>query len=367
MKIGIICYPTFGGSGMVATELGLRLMRRGHEVHFISYALPERLKLEKDYIFHEVNVLSYPLFKYKPYTIALASVIHNLFKEDKIEILHAHYAIPHAISAYLAKLSTNKFNKLKIVTTLHGTDIHLLGLDKSYKPILELSLNNHDALTTVSNFMKNFIAKYYDIKKKIEVIYNFVDPGPCKRDEKKDYSEIVITHVSNFRKVKRAPDVIKAFAKVFQKHKNIKLEMIGDGPELDYCRNLAISLKIHEKVVFRGSLLDVKKVLRYTDIFVLPSEIEAFGLAALEAIAHGIPVIASNAGGLPEVIMHGKTGFLVTPGDINTIVKYMNLLIEDESLRRKLGRNARADAKRRFHPNKIIPKYEELYIKLLTQ
>ncbi len=176
LKIGIVCYPTFGGSGIVATEIGLRLMKRGHEVHFISYALPERLKLEKDYIFHEVDILSYPLFKYKPYTVVLASVIHNLFKEGKIEILHSHYAIPHAISAYLAKHSTKD---LKIVATLHGTDIHLLGLDKSYKPMLELSLNNHDALTTVSNFMKKFISQHYNIKKNVEVIYNFVDPATC--------------------------------------------------------------------------------------------------------------------------------------------------------------------------------------------
>lgn len=364
MKIGIVCYPTFGGSGIIATELGLRLMRRGYEVHFISYALPERLKLEKDYVFHEVDVLSYPLFKYKPYTIVLASFIYNLFREGEIDILHSHYAIPHAISAYLAKLSANE---LKIVATVHGSDIHLLGLDKSYKPMIELSLNNHDAVTTVSYFMKNFIKQHYDVRKEVEVIYNFVDPAECIAIDKSAGSEIVITHVSNFRKVKRTPDIIRAFAKVSRKHENIRLEMIGDGPELDYCRDLAISLGINDKVRFRGSLLNVPKVLRYTDIFVMPSEIEAFGLAALEAMAHGIPVIASNAGGLPEVITHGKTGFLVTPGDIDGIAYYMNLLIENEDLRLELGKNARKDVIDRFHPDKIVPKYEAIYKKILNK
>ena len=216
----MICYPTFGGSGIVATELGLKLMERGHEVHFISYQLPERLKTEKDFIFHEVNVLSYPLFKYKPYTLVLASLLSKLFREEGIEIMHAHYAIPHSASLYLAKSIDNR---MKIITTLHGTDVHLLGLSDAYKPVLEMCLNNHDALTTVSNFMKDFITKNYDVRKNIEVIYNFVDPEKFRPANKEDKDELVLCHVSNFRKVKRSPDVIRAFAKVYEKHKNIRV------------------------------------------------------------------------------------------------------------------------------------------------
>ncbi|MGQ4915880.1 MAG: N-acetyl-alpha-D-glucosaminyl L-malate synthase BshA [Candidatus Asgardarchaeia archaeon] len=364
MKIGMICYPTFGGSGIIATELGLKLMERGHEVHFISYQLPERLKTEKDFIFHEVNVLSYPLFKYKPYTLVLASLLSKLFREEGIEIMHAHYAIPHSASLYLAKSIDNR---MKIITTLHGTDVHLLGLSDAYKPVLEMCLNNHDALTTVSNFMKNFITKNYDIRKNIEVIYNFVDPEKFRPTDKEDKDELVLCHVSNFRKVKRSPDVIRAFAKVYEKHKNIRLEMIGEGPELEYCEDLAICLGLKDKVVFRGSLLNVPKVLNYTDIFLMPSEIEGFGLAALEAMAHNIPVIASNAGGLPEVVEHGKTGFLITPGDVNAMAKYITMLIEDDALRKKLGAEAGRVAREKFHPDKIVSLYEALYERVLHE
>ena len=364
MKIGIICYPTFGGSGIVATELGLKLMKRGHEVHFISYQLPERLKMEReeDYIFHEVNVLSYPLFKYKPYTVVLASLLHKLVRDEKIEVFHGHYAIPHATSLYLLK---TMLPKSKIITTLHGSDIHLLGLDDAYKPVMEHSLNNHDALTTVSNFMKKFTEQHYQIKKDIHVIYNFVDPHEFTTDKREPREQVVITHVSNFRKVKRAPDIIRAFAKVYHVVQDVRLEMIGQGPELDYCRDLAISLGINDKVVFRGSLLNVPRVLCYTDIFVIPSEIEGFGLAALEAMACGIPVIASNAGGLPEVVEHGKAGYLIPPGDIDVLAKYMLLLIEDEKLRKRLGSTARRIALEKFHPDKIIPQYEMLYKRVL--
>lgn len=363
MKIGIINYPTFGGSGIVGTELGLNLMKKGHEVHFISYQIPERLKLEEDFIFHEVNILSYPLFKYKPYTVILASTIANLYKEYEIDLFHAHYAIPHSISLYLAK-QTNE--KIKIISTLHGSDIHLLGLDDVYKPVLETCINNHDALTTVSHFMTDFIAEHYNITKEIDVIYNFVDPGKFSHIKKPEKEDIVISHVSNFRKVKRSPDIIRAFGKVFAKYKNIRLEMIGQGPELDYCQDLAISMGLKDHITFRGSLLNVPKVLCYTDVFMIPSEIESFGLAALEAMSCKIPVIATKAGGLPEVITHKKTGFLAEVGNVDELAEYLTIMIEDEKLRKELGENAAKDAIERFHPDKIIPEYEKLYMKTIN-
>ncbi|NHK31075.1 MAG: N-acetyl-alpha-D-glucosaminyl L-malate synthase BshA [Asgard group archaeon] len=363
MKIGIINYPTFGGSGIVGTELGLNLMKKGHEVHFISYQIPERLKLEEDFIFHEVNILSYPLFKYKPYTVILASTIVNLFKEHEIDLFHGHYAIPHSMSLYLAK-QTNE--KIKIISTLHGSDIHLLGLDDVYKPILETSVNKHDALTTVSHFMTRFISEHYNITKDIDVIYNFVDPEKFSHIKKPEKDEFVISHVSNFRKVKRSPDIIRAFGKVITQHKNIRLEMIGQGPELDYCQDLAISMGLKDNITFRGSLLNVPKVLCYTDVFMIPSEIESFGLAALEAMSCKIPVIASTAGGLPEVVTHEKTGFLVEPGNVDDLAKYLTILIEDEKLRKQLGVNAAKDAQTRFHPDVIIPEYEKLYKKTIN-
>jgi N-acetyl-alpha-D-glucosaminyl L-malate synthase BshA len=364
LKIGIINYPTFGGSGIVGTELGLNLMKRGHEVHFISYQIPERLKLEENFIFHEVNILSYPLFKYKPYTVILASTIANLFKEHEIDVFHGHYAIPHSMSLFLAK-QTN--NKMKIISTLHGSDIHLLGLDDVYKPIMETSLNNHDGLTTVSHFMTRFVKEHYDISKEIEVIYNFVDPEKFSHIKKPDKDEIIISHVSNFRRVKRSSDIVRAFGKVYKQHKNIRLEMIGQGPELDYCRDLAISLGLKDQVTFRGSLLNVPKILCYTDIFMIPSQMESFGLAALEAMSCKIPVIASTAGGLPEVVTHEKTGFLAEPKNVEQLTKYLTLLVEDEKLRKQLGENAAKDAQTRFHPKVIIPQYEKFYKKIINE
>ena len=313
MKIGVINYPTFGGSGIVGTEVGLHLMKKGHEVHFISYQIPERLKLEENFIFHEVNILSYPLFKYKPYTIILASLLHKLVEEEELDILHGHYAIPHSVSLYLAKLSNDE---AKIVSTIHGSDMHLLGLDDAYKPILTNSLNNQDALTTVSKWMRQFVLDNYSIEKEIEVIYNFVNPEKFSHIKKEEKEEIVFSHVSNFRKVKRSPDIIRAFAEASKENDKLRLEMIGEGPELEYCRDLAISFGIKDKITFRGSLLNVPRVLCYTDVFVIPSERESFGLAALEAMSCKIPVIASSAGGLPEVVVHEKTGYIIEPGDV---------------------------------------------------
>ncbi|NHJ48457.1 MAG: glycosyltransferase, partial [Asgard group archaeon] len=234
------------------------------------------------------------------------------------------------------------------------------------KPILESSINNHDALTTVSHFMTRFIDQHYNITKDIDVIYNFVDPDKFSHIKKPEKDDIVISHVSNFRKVKRSPDIIRAFAKVATQHKNIRLEMIGQGPELDYCQDLAISMGLKDHITFRGSLLNVPKILCYTDIFMIPSEVESFGLAALEAMSCKIPVIASNAGGLPEVITHEKTGFLAEPGDVDSLANYLTILIEDEKLRKQLGENAAKDAQTRFHPDAIIPQYEKLYEKTIS-
>jgi N-acetyl-alpha-D-glucosaminyl L-malate synthase BshA len=339
-------------------------MKRGHEVHFISYQLPERLKLESEFIFHEVNILSYPLFKYKPYTIILANLLHKLVKEEKLDILHGHYTIPHATSLYLAKQT---FPNANILSTIHGSDMHLLGLDEVYKPVLEMSLNNHDALSTVSHWMKQFVLDNYNITKDIEVIHNFVDPEKFSHIQKPEKEDFVLCHVSNFRKVKRSQDIIKALTIALESNDKLKLEMIGQGPELEYCQDLALSLGIKDKVIFRGSLLNVPKVLCYTDVFIIPSEIESFGLAALEAMACSIPVISSNAGGLPEVVQHEKTGYNVNPGDVEGLAKYINLLASDDSLRKKLGKEAAKVAQEDFHPDKIVPKYEQLYKKILEK
>ncbi len=362
LKIGIICYPTFGGSGIIGTELGLELMKKGHEVHFISYRLPERLKQESDYIFHEVDILSYPLFKYPPHTILLASKVVNLIEQEKLELIHAHYAIPHSTSLFLAKMSRPE---IKIISTLHGTDVHLLGLDATYKPILESSLNGHDALTTVSRFMVNFIKDHYHLTKDVRMIYNFVNFEKFGT-KKIPHDEIVFMHVSNFRKVKRSPDIVKAFARLARDVPNVKLEMIGEGPELQYCQDLALSLKIKDKVTFHGSLLNVPRVLCKTDVFVIPSEIESFGLAALEAMACRIPVIASTAGGLPEVVENGVAGLLIEPGNVDQLYLAMKRLATDEKLRKQMGKKARKIAMERFHPDKIIPQYEKLYEEVLS-
>ena len=371
LKIGIVCYPTYGGSGVVATELGIAFAEKGHEVHFISYDQPFRLDLFSDKIYyHEVNIPSYPLFEYPPYELNLTSKLVDVAIHEKLDILHVHYAIPHASAAVSAKqiLSTYGIN-LPIVTTLHGTDITLLGKDKSFKPVIEYAINSSDAVTTVSKDLKRVTLENFNIKKSIYHIPNFIDIKLYNKNlhddlrlryAKKD--EFIITHISNFRKVKRIKDVINIFNNINKLH-NSKLLMIGDGPDRlmaeQMCRNLGIS----KKVKFLGKLKLIENILSVADIFILPSETESFGLVALEAMASKVAVISSNSGGLPEVNIDGYTGFLSDVGDVVKMSNDLSSLLADKDLLLKFQLNAFKHAKS-FDLPKILPMYEEIYFNL---
>ena len=371
LKIGIVCYPTYGGSGVVATELGIAFAEKGHEVHFISYDQPFRLDLFSDKIYyHEVNIPSYPLFEYPPYELNLTSKLVDVAIHEKLDILHVHYAIPHASAAVNAKqiLSTYGIN-LPIVTTLHGTDITLLGKDKSFKPVIEYAINSSDAVTTVSKDLKRVTLENFNIKNAIYHIPNFIDIKLYNKNlhddlrlryAKKD--EFIITHISNFRKVKRIKDVINIFNNINKLH-NSKLLMIGDGPDRlmaeQMCRNLGIS----KKVKFLGKLKVIENILSVADIFILPSETESFGLVALEAMASKVAVISSNSGGLPEVNIDGYTGFLSDVGDVVKMSNDLSSLLADKDLLLKFQLNAFKHAKS-FDLPKILPMYEEIYFNL---
>ena len=371
LKIGIVCYPTYGGSGVVATELGIAFAEKGHEVHFISYDQPFRLDLFSDKIYyHEVNIPSYPLFEYPPYELNLTSKLVDVAIHEKLDILHVHYAIPHASAAVNAKqiLSTYGIN-LPIVTTLHGTDITLLGKDKSFKPVIEYAINSSDAVTTVSKDLKRVTLENFNIKNSIYHIPNFIDIKLYNKNlhddlrlryAKKD--EFIITHISNFRKVKRIKDVINIFNNINKLH-NSKLLMIGDGPDRlmaeQMCRNLGIS----KKVKFLGKLKLIENILSVADIFILPSETESFGLVALEAMASKVAVISSNSGGLPEVNIDGYTGFLSDVGDVDKMSNDLSSLLADKNLLLKFQLNAFKHAKS-FDLPKILPMYEEIYFNL---
>ena len=371
LKIGIVCYPTYGGSGVVATELGIAFAEKGHEVHFISYDQPFRLDLFSDKIYyHEVNIPSYPLFEYPPYELNLTSKLVDVAIHEKLDILHVHYAIPHASAAVSAKqiLSTYGIN-LPIVTTLHGTDITLLGKDKSFKPVIEYAINSSDAVTTVSKDLKRVTLENFNIKKSIYHIPNFIDIKLHNKNlhddlrlryAKKD--EFIITHISNFRKVKRIKDVINIFNNINKLH-NSKLLMIGDGPDRlmaeQMCRNLGIS----KKVKFLGKLKLIENILSVADIFILPSETESFGLVALEAMASKVAVISSNSGGLPEVNIDGYTGFLSDVGDVDKMSNDLSSLLADKNLLLKFQLNAFKHAQK-FDLPKILPMYEEIYFNL---
>lgn len=324
MKIGIVCYPTFGGSGVVATELGLELSRKGHEVHFITYRQPVRLELLSAQVhFHEVNVPKYPLFHYQPYELALSSKIVDMVKIHNIDVLHVHYAIPHAYAGYMAKkMLLEEGIELPIVTTLHGTDITLVGSHPFYKTAVTFSINKSDAVTSVSQSLKEDTQRLFNTKKDITVIPNFIDlekykpnKDKCNRDLLALAHERVITHVSNFRAVKRIPDVVKIF-NLIQKKIPSKLMMIGEGPELERAKQLCSALNIEDKVVFLGNTNEVNKILCFSDLFLLPSETESFGLSALEAMASNVPVISSDSGGLKEVNVAGVSGYLSSFGAV---------------------------------------------------
>jgi len=375
MKIAIVCYPTFGGSGVVATELGLELARRGHQIHFITYSQPVRLELLNANVhYHEVNVPEYPLFHYQPYELALSSKLVDMVKLHKIELLHVHYAIPHAYAGYMAKqMLKSEGIKIPMVTTLHGTDITLVGKHPFYKSAVCFSINKSDVVTSVSQNLKDETYSLFDIKKDIHVIPNFIELDKIKNISKialnrsvmANENEKIITHISNFRKVKRIPDVIAIFYKIQQKIPS-KLMMVGDGPEKEAAENLCQKLGISDKVIFFGNSNEIDKILSFTDLFLLPSETESFGLAALEAMALGVPVISSNTGGLPEVNFEGISGYLSDVGNTEEMAQNAIKILENETTLLEFKNNAAATAKQ-FDIKNIVTLYEKLYLKALLK
>jgi len=372
MKIGITCYPTYGGSGVIATELGKELALRGHEVHFISYALPFRLShYVENIVFHEVEISNYPLFEFPLYSLSLASKMVEVAKFEKLDLLHVHYAIPHATSAYLAKQMLSSNRDLKIITTLHGTDITLVGLEPSFLPLVKFSIDKSDGVTAVSRFLKEKTITNYLCEADIEVIPNFVDTNFFKPSANGDFrktiapkGEKILVHTSNFRQVKRVPDTIRIFEKV-QKEIPSKLILIGDGPDRSECERLSRQLDLCEKVKFLGKQDGLIEILSSSDLFLIPSQSESFGLAALEAMACGLPVISSSVGGLPELVRHNETGFIAEIGDIDRMAKYTLELLSNEKKYNVFSENARQRAVNRFDTSKVVPLYEEYYEQIL--
>lgn len=370
MKIAIVCYPTFGGSGVVATELGIALANRGHEVHFVTYRQPVRLELLSNRIyFHEVHVPEYPLFHYQPYELALSSKLVDTIKLFGIELLHVHYAIPHAYAGYMAKkILEDSGIYIPMITTLHGTDITLVGNHPFYKPAVTFSINKSDVVTSVSENLKKSTLDLFDIQKEIEVIPNFIDKKKyemnftdCQRSMMASEEEKIITHISNFRKVKRIPDVVQVFYRI-QQEIPAKLIMVGEGPEKEKAERLCESLGISEKVVFLGNSNEIDRILCFSDLFLLPSETESFGLAALEAMINKVAVISSNTGGIPEVNKDGITGFLSDVGDIDDMVANALKILKDDKVLDQFKENAREVAVG-FDILNILPLYESVYEK----
>jgi N-acetyl-alpha-D-glucosaminyl L-malate synthase BshA len=369
MNIGIVCYPTFGGSGVVATELAKGLANKGHTLHILSYARPARLdSFRTDITFHEVDLSSYPLFEYPPYDLALANVMVNLIKHEKLDVLHVHYAIPHATSAYLAKqILGDQAKHVPIITTLHGTDITLIGSDPSYKDVVDFSINQSDGVTAVSEYLKEETYNKFDIKKDIEVIPNFIDLERFKKSNKNHFKkalcpndEKVITHVSNFREVKRVPDVVSTFHKIIEGGVDATLLMVGDGPDRARAEQKCRELQVCGKVRFLGKQEQVEEVLSISDLFLIPSGSETFGLAALEAMSCSVPVVSSNIGGLPEVNIHGETGYLCEIGDVDAMGDYSLKILKNNELHTELSQNARKRAEQ-FEERRIVEVYEQYY------
>lgn len=374
MKIGIVCYPTYGGSGVVATELGLGLARHGHEIHFITYRRPVRLShFQANVFYHEVDSEDYPLFEYPPYDTALASKIVDVVHYQNLDILHVHYAIPHAAVAYMAKkilLAQGRY--IPVVTTLHGTDITLVGNNRAFAPVVEFSINESDGVTAVSQSLKEDTLELFKIHGDIRVIYNFIDFERFKKTNKEHFKKLIapdgeriIAHTSNFRKVKRVEDVVYIFEKIHQKVPS-KLLMIGDGPERQNCEQLCRKLGICDDVRFLGKQDAIEELLAICDLFIIPSESESFGLAALEAMACEVPVISSNSGGLPEVNIHGVTGFLSDAGNVAEMAQYAIQLLKNEEMLTQFRANALAQA-RRFDIDLILPAYEEYYEEVIER
>jgi N-acetyl-alpha-D-glucosaminyl L-malate synthase BshA len=378
LKIGITCYPTYGGSGVVATELGLELAQRGHEVHFITYAPPIRLNRPAPNIhYHEVEVSQYPLFEYPPYDLALATRMAEVAEIYELDLLHVHYAIPHSVSAMLARQMLAwgpKHRKLPFVTTLHGTDITLVGQDRSYLPVTKFSIEQSDGVTAISQYLRERTLREFGISNNIKVIYNFVNcelycrekQGGAGQAEYAPDGERILVHLSNFRPVKRVNDTIEIFDRV-RKTIPSKLLLMGDGPDRSAAEWLAVQKGIHRDVIFLGKQEQVSEKLALADVLLLPSQLESFGLAALEAMAAEVVPIATRVGGVPEVIEHGKTGFLAEVGDVDNMAKYAIEILSDETRLRRMGRDCRTSAAERFSTKKIIPQYEEFYRRVLER
>jgi L-malate glycosyltransferase len=372
MKIGITCYPTYGGSGVVATELGIELAARGHEIHFISYAMPIRLTGASERIFfHEVEVTTYPLFDHPPYTLALATKMGEVAEQASLDLLHVHYAIPHSVSALLARMMASP-RRLPFITTLHGTDITLVGSDRSYLPITRFSIEQSDGVTAISNYLRDRTLKEFEIKRPIDVIPNFVNCDLYKKCEDATArarlapgGEPILMHLSNFRPVKRLTDVIEIFALVREKIP-AKLVLIGDGPDRGAAEYIVRKKRLTKDVLFLGKQDRVHEKLGLADLFLLPSDEESFGLAALEAMACEVPVVASNVGGLPEVVKHGVDGYLFQPRDVDTAAKYALEILTRPDRGRLMGQMARANARAKYCSNDIIPMYEAYYAKILN-
>ena len=372
MRIGIVLYPTFGGSGIVATELGKALSKKGHEIHFITYSEPVRLgELRKNIFYHEVRTSDYPLFKFTTYEQVLTSKLVDVVKFERLDLLHVHYAIPHASAAYMAQqILKDQGVEIPFVTTLHGTDITLVGKDPSFEPVINFSINKSNRVTAVSENLKKETFELFDIKNNIEVIPNFICLKEYKMDNNDYYkkrfapnNEKVICHVSNFRKVKRIEDVIIAFEGI-SKEMDVKLLLVGDGPERARLEQISRNSKFSKNIFFLGSLKSTKEVLNISDLFILPSSKESFGLSALEAMACGVPVIASDSGGIPEVISHGKSGLLNSVGDTCQMTKNALKLLSNDSLLESFKTNAYQQAMK-FDIEVILPKYESLYEKCI--
>ena len=374
MRIGITCYPTYGGSGAVAAELGVGLAKMGHVVHFISYGLPFRINsFFKNIYFHEVEMLEYPLFKYPPYSLSLSVKMSEVIESEKLDILHVHYAMPHATSAYLAQKMVGE-DKIKYVTTLHGTDITLVGSHSSFYKITKFSIENSNGITCVSNYLKKSTEEIFKIKKDMRVIYNFVDTARYKREslvrENVDFlkhikkGDKVISHISNFRPVKKIQNIIKAFCRISREVQS-KLLLVGEGPEAARCKIMVEKLKLEDKVFFLGRYDNIIPVLSASDLYMLPSKSESFGLSALEALSCSVPVIGTNTGGLPEVVIDGQCGYLCDPNDIKSLANRALKILCSEELSKKMGREARKRAKL-FDSSIIVPQYINYYNEVLN-
>jgi L-malate glycosyltransferase len=373
MRIGIVCYPTFGGSGVLATELGKALAQKGHMVHFITYQQPVRLTgFIPNIFYHEVQVPTYPLFDYPPYETALASTMVDVIKNNDLDLLHVHYAIPHASAAYMAKKILEKEGKtIPVITTLHGTDITLVGRDKTYAPVVAFSINQSDGITAVSENLRDETYKTFAIEKEIEVIYNFVDVARFTRKPIDAFKKVIapngeriLMHASNFRKIKRVQDVVKIFHEV---HKELpsKLLFVGDGPERQMAEELSRSLGVCDDVRFVGKQEQMEDILAIADLFLLTSDYESFGLAALEAMAAGVPVVSTNAGGLKEIMIQGKTGFMADIGDVKSMSRHALDILQDDEVLKSFKLNAAAYAKK-YDISNIVPVYEKLYERFLV-